>query len=357
MSNDKVNYSSIKNKTKIWRNICIFSIFIFLVLFFCVYYFLSSSTDEEIIETEKKASQSIDICPNCLPRNIDGVLVEHGLENLYPIGIVIDNHPDARPNYGISEAGLVYEAKVEGNITRYLAFFATDKKIEKIGPVRSARPYFLDWVEEFSSLFVHCGGSPEALARVAKDNIFDLNEFYNADTFWRGEKKQAPHNIYTSSEKLNNFLENKSADEGKFISWKFRDREIIIEDQDIKPINVDFGLEGFSVTWNYDIIKEKYSRYVDNEQQFDGNGASILADNIILHYSESEVLDEKLRLKIKTLGEGEAVICFRGICEAGVWKKDKESSRTRYYIDDKEVEFVPGVTWVEVVDSQVEIDY
>jgi hypothetical protein len=100
---------------------------------------------------------------------------------------MIDNSVFARPPSALSRAGLVYEAEVEGNATRLMAIFSSGKDLNEIGPVRSARPYFIEWAKEFGAPYVHCGGSPEALAILAKGGIIDINEFYGGAYFWRDE--------------------------------------------------------------------------------------------------------------------------------------------------------------------------
>src|SRR5690606_23920743 len=116
------------------------------------------------------------------------------------VGIMIENHYDARPLSGLADASVVYEAPVEGNYTRFLAVFPEDAEVQKIGPVRSARTYYLDWVSEYPDmLYMHVGGSPDALEKIKTHGIFDFNEFYRGWYYWRDSGRYAPHNVYTSS--------------------------------------------------------------------------------------------------------------------------------------------------------------
>jgi len=311
-------------------------------------------------ETEKEVVENK--CPGCVRRLIDGAWVEPGQENLYPIALMIDNLPEARPAVGLSKANLVYEAEAEGGITRYLAIFAGGQDLKKIGPVRSVRPYFLDWAEELGAVIAHCGGSPEALARIIKEDVYDLNEFYQGHHFWRDQSRLAPHNIFTSTQLLNAYSEEKIKKEASYFSWKFKDPAENIKADEVEDSNIKIGYyspvmeEGFAVEWKYDIINNKYIRYLAGDIHETAEGEIITAENIIIQYMAAEVIDNALRLKMETIGGGEAVICLDGKCQKGEWKKESKFSRTRYYYENgQETEFNAGQTWIEAVRPEREV--
>lgn len=315
-------------------------------------------------EAENKAAE----CLNCVRRNIDGIFVEPGKENLYPIAVIIENLLEARPQAGLSRASLVYEAEAEGNITRFLTIFDSGVDIERIGPVRSARPYFIDWTAELSALFTHCGGSPQALAKIAKENIFDLNEFYQGGFFWRSGEREAPHNIYTSSDNLKKYLELKNRRNGNFFSWQFKDDILISERPEKSEIIVNFPLPDYVVKWEYDKENNDYVRYLAGQVHKDANGEEIRAKNIIIEYVKAQVIDDVLRLKMENTGEGKAVVCMDGKCEEGEWQKKTNQTRTRFYtsvgsaqdagqVAQQEFKFNAGPTWIEVVRPEYKVDY
>ena len=139
---------------------------------------------------------------------------------------MIENMVTSRPQSGLDRANLVYEALAEGGITRFLAVFASGEEIEKIGPVRSARTYYLDWAKELSAAYIHVGGSPEALRLIPQYDILDLNQFYNSPNFWRAKERAAPHNLYTSSELLARAVVSKKwGPTGSFESWELKNKE------------------------------------------------------------------------------------------------------------------------------------
>lgn len=344
-----------------WRVICYLFIIVFSVLVFIAFTYLITFYPDLFskiggLNTEEDTRPTEEVCSGCLPRSIDGYPVPAGEENLFPAAVVIDNHPDGRPAFGLAKANLVYEAEAEGGITRYLAFFASGGDIEKIGPVRSARPYFVDWVKEISALFVHCGGSPEALAKAYKENIFDFNEFYQGSYFWRDGARPGPYNVFTSSANLGKYLESKNLIEGKFLSWQFK--EEAPSGTASRDIEIGFKPPDFVVRWKYDKIDNEYIRYLAGEIQLDGqDNSEIRVKNIIIQYEEAKILDKELRLKIETLGSGKAVICLDGGCQEGEWQKSSSAARTRYYISGEEAKFNPGKIWIEVVRPELEINY
>ncbi len=335
--------------------------FIFSVLLVLVAYRLIISTQDNptnplkllSVQLNKQKEANVQPAGDLVRRYIDGVLVESGKANIFPIAVIIDNHPDSRPPAGLSQASLVYEAEVEGVTTRYLAIFADWQQIDNIGPVRSARPYFVDWARELSALFVHCGGSPEALAKIIKDNILDFNEFYQGQYFWRGDDRAAPHNVMTSTQKLRSFLMDKDLIEGKYFSWNFKDDEPAVE-----PAGHEIAIPEFAVRWIYNRDNNDYIRYLGRQEHLDGEGQEIRAKNVILAFMPAEVLDEELRLKIETIGIGQAVVCLDGVCREGEWHKKSATSRTRFYnIDGDEFTFNAGPTWIEVVRPGYEVSY
>lgn len=220
----------------------------------------------------------------CVRRAIDGVFVKPELANIYPLAVIIDNHPDSRPPSSLAKASLVYEAETEAGITRYLAIYAGGDNLKEIGPVRSARPYFVDWSKELQAVMIHCGGSPAALAKLTYNKMLDLNEFYQGAYFWRDENKTAPHNVYTSWASLSQYLEKNNLTKGDFESWKFKDDA----PDDGRPLNsevdVSYKISGYLVKWKYDSRKNDYLRYLDGEIHHDQDGKVIRAKNIIIEF-------------------------------------------------------------------------
>jgi len=318
-------------------------------------YFLLKKNDEKIADVIRESAEEpgravIADLKNAKTRLLDGMPVESGSENIHPIAFMIDNHVDARPQFGLDKAQLVIEAEAEGGITRFLVFFSTDEPIDKIGPIRSARPYFIDWSGELSALYVHVGGSPDALAKMAKENSLHINEFYSGEYFWRGKDFAAPHNVFSSLEKMKGYLAKKDLSEGKFLAWRFKPEEEKDRRGTSTEITIDYFLPDFRIVWHYDRESNEYVRYLGDKKQLASGGSEISAKNIIAQFVKSEVIDEEKRQYFRHIGEGKALVCRDGFCRDGVWRKKSAQARTRFYDSGgQEFEFNAGVSWIQIV--------
>src|SRR5581483_7848643 len=139
--------------------------------------------------------------PTTVASPLTGVQVAPALAARPVTGIMIENSDFARPQSGLQDAGVVYEAIAEAGITRFLALYQ-DSSPQYIGPVRSLRPYYIDFAAPFQASIVHVGGSPDALSEVKSGGFRNLDEFYNGDYFTRISARDAPHNVYTSFAEL-----------------------------------------------------------------------------------------------------------------------------------------------------------
>jgi len=344
-----------KHKLYFWIMFSFFCVLVSLFLVFTIFSLFKKTKDSNYTVFKKEKNIRSEDNANLRNRLIDGVYVEDGKENFFPLAIMIDNHNDARPPSGIDRANLVFEAEAEGGITRYLTIFASDEEIPEIGPVRSARPYFIDWAHEFSALYAHVGGSPEALVKIKQDNIFDINEFYNEHYFWRSNYFNRPHNVFTSTKKLRSYIEKKNLKEASFFSWKFKDDKPKKDLPLSSKISIKFRFKTYIVDWVYDKENNNYVRYQDGKPHYTRSGEIISSKNVVLQYVDAEVVDEKLRLNMDVIGEGKASICLDGFCQEASWRKKTKSSRTRYYVDEREVEFNRGTTWIEVLRPEIEV--
>src|SRR3989338_6456253 len=155
------------------------SLFIVLIIatnVFYVYVNISGLEMKKTITYQKKADAEFSTSTDTF-RMIDGVRIAGETpENFVPFAVMIDNSSDARNIYGLDSASMVYETISESSITRYLAIFDYHALSEKIGPVRSARPYFVDWAKEWGSVFFHSGGSPQALEILDTWETKDIDE-------------------------------------------------------------------------------------------------------------------------------------------------------------------------------------
>ncbi|HOZ56380.1 MAG: putative lipoprotein YerB precursor [Parcubacteria group bacterium ADurb.Bin316] len=359
---EKEDIADVAKLKKVWVTVGAIFCLTTIILAGLVLVFINRKTVikkiNEIVPITERESGSQSDNFNLTRRQIDGVYVELGEENNYPVAVTIDNFSDARPAAALAKANIVYEAEAEGGVTRYLAIFADVKKVENIGPIRSARPYYVEWVEEYSAVYIHCGGSPDALAKIIKENVVDFNEFYNGSYFYRNKSKSAPHNVYIKGDSVFSFLEKNKLEQGKFFPWLFKDDRQEAERPEAAQIKIDYPGDYYKVEWRYDKQGNQYDRYLAGKAHTDEDGEKIKAKNIIIQFIAAEEIDDKLRLAMKTIGEGKAFVCLDGQCREGKWHKKNNGSRTRFYdIDGNEFAFNAGTTWIEVVQPEHKVEF
>lgn len=297
-------------------------------------------------------------------RRLDGVIVEEGETDYWPVAVMIENLTSVRPQSGLSDANVVYEALAEGGIARFMAIFDNGGKAEKIGPVRSARSYYLEWLSEYDALYTFSGAYPPVLAAVDGLGIHNINAMYaGSKYYWRDSGSAAPHNMFTSSAKLNLALRDKGLDKKKtsYRSWKFKDEaeksELPTDEQEIK---IDFSSGGYVVVYKYDRATNTYLRFnpagaTHNDRN---TGKQIAPKNVVVIRVAKKVIDDKGRLEMDVHGEGEATMFAEGKATKGTWKKKDRTSRTVFYAEDgSEYDLVRGQTWVEVVPPDRSVTY
>jgi len=282
---------------------------------------------------------------------LTGVLVS-SVEPLPQVfGVMIDEHVDARPQSGIDQAFLVMEAPVEAGIPRLLAFFTDKQEVKQIGPIRSARPYFIDWISEFGAVYAHVGGSDEALEKIKATNTFDANEYWNGTYYWRSSDRFAPHNTYTSTDLLKSFVEKKSEtssrDSLSYGVWPFQDGSANNVEQ---SFDVSYVQSGYVFSWHYNKTANMYDRFEGNVAAKTLDGVLVSANNVAVVVMDVDVIDQVGRRHIKTIGEGQGVLFQNGVQKKMVWKKNSPKDRMRFYDENgSEVLMNAGKTWVEVV--------
>lgn len=282
------------------------------------------------------------------PRHpLTGARVE---ENVQPAvyAVVIENATDARPQDGVDKAFLVMEAPVEGDITRWLAFFSADEEVEELGPVRSARLYFVQWATDWDALFAHVGGSPESLALIRSVGTHDLDEFFNTSTFWRSRRRAAPHNVYTESVRLAAAWDRIV---GRDVSyWPFLFEEMLPNVDALQTTNVSFGNRFYDVSWQFDPETNRFTRFQNGAAHAMRDGSLIEVSNVIVMFTDVSVIDAEGRKRIRTEGTGDALLMRAGSQEEVEWRRDASDTRTHFvFKDGEEATLVPGKTWIHVV--------
>lgn len=339
---------------------------IYLIIFLVIILVISGCSlvrilNYDITDPENIFRQEFDLA---IRRKINGEeLKTREQENLYPVAIMIENAADAWPLSGVDKADFVIEAITEASITRFVAIYANNEKIEKIGPVRSARPYYLDWIEPFLPVYMHVGGSPEALGllRSGGYDLVNLDQFFNYQYFWRDNKwRYAPHNVYTSSQLIQQVLQDKELTKpADYQMWQYKqDKNLEQRPEQVNDITILYTNDYYRVDWQYNREENNYIRYQHKQIQQMTDGEWIKSKNIIVQVNDMIILDSVGRKRITTIGEGNAWVFRDGETIEGKWVKESKDKRTIYYDNNgNEIVFNGGKTWLEIIPDEDYLKY
>lgn len=300
--------------------------------------------------------------PTTKPSPLTGVEVAIELADRPVTAVVIENSPEARPQSGLGQAGVVYEALAEGGITRTLAFFQ-EQRPEQLGPIRSVRPYFVDWTLEFDAAIAHVGGNHTALGMIRNLGVKDMNEFGYGSYFYRARDRYAPHNSYTTSDKLDAL--QKAA--GFFKpSTTFKPSPRVKDAPEATPskptINVTYSYPLFGVQYQYDATCNCYNRFLAGAPHIDRNsGKQIQVKNIVVEYMATSygktAIGEQTTL-MGTPGSGQALVFKNGGVTTGTWNKTAHTARTSLTdTAGAEIPLNVGNTWYSIVPDTLTVGY
>ncbi len=273
------------------------------------------------------------------------------------VAVMFDNHYDARWQAGLSEAEIVYEYLMEGNATRYMALFL--KNQPEVGPVRSARPYFVDRVMEWDAIYGHFGGSAQALSEISDFDLASIDGLlYDGGVFYRTAHKEAPHNAYTSI----SAIRQQAAAEGHRTepttrSYRFGELKTAPSE---KAYEVTLYYSASNVTsYTYSEGTHHYARYKDGELHLDENTNTPLSvANIIVQFCDDEVADQEGHQYIYQYGTGLGLLFRDGYRIPITWSKEERGTLTRYYDESgEEIILAPGQTWIQVIDPESEVNW
>ena len=293
-----------------------------------------------------------------------------------PMAITVNNHIDARPiQTGLPDADIIFEAVAEGGITRFLAVYHS-RDSDKVGPVRSARIYYLDWSSEFHAWYAHWGAASNEGSPANAYDYMRENGIANLDAFWVGECPTCPywrdldsgvsmeHTGFTATQRLYQEAAKRWpewAEKVPFDRWLFKDDVKEEEKPSTGSFSFNFwDLVDYEVTWEYDPAENVYLRSQGGRAHKDAvTGEQLEAKNIIVQFTEQAFFgDEEGHLKYKTIGLGKAKIFLDGNAVDGSWEKTDREMRTRYYDEQGlEINFNRGQIWIEIVPAGNEITY
>ncbi|MBP2240897.1 hypothetical protein J2Z40_001457 [Cytobacillus eiseniae] len=312
----------------------------------------SIDNEEEVVE---KPEETIDVpevedLPFQFP--LTGVGTEKKAEDR-AVAVMINNDPKARPQSGLEKADIVYELLAEGNITRFLAIYQSGQP-ENIGPVRSARDYFIELAKGYDSLYIAHGYSPDAKAMLDQGYIDELNGItYDGTLFKRASFRKAPHNSYISYENILKGAEKKNYDMDEAPSSLFFLNESEMEEiegETAESAMVSyFNSDLYNSIYEYDEALEKYKRYTNGELTADyDSGEPVLLDNIFIVETNHKVIDDAGRRSIDLTSGGNGYLLQKGKWKEVKWENIKGKILPVRNNGDQ-IGLVPGRTWINII--------
>jgi len=296
-----------------------------------------------------------------LTSTLTGLPISDVSVNQKPVtAIMIENSTDARPQSGLDKAGVVFEAVAEGGITRFLTLWQ-DTSADYIGPVRSVRPYYIQWLMGFDAAVAHAGGSPEALNDLKAWNVKDLDQFANGAYYQRISTRYAPHNLYTSLGQLQTLEAKKGIGAPKYTGFA-RKPEQPSKNPTVKSI--DFNISGYyyNVHYDYDAVTNTYKRSEGGKPHMtvDKSGAQTqIAPKVVVALTMPQGIEsDDLHTSYSTIGSGHMFVFQDGTLTEGTWSKT--SSTAQFTFTDEKgatLKLDPGQTWITVVGSNDDVKH
>ena len=264
------------------------------------------------------------------------------------IGVMIENSIPARPQSGLNQAEVVFEAIAEGGITRFLALYQQSQP-ELIGPVRSLRGYYLDWASGFQASVAHVGGSGDALARIRDGNHRDMDQFFNANSFWRAQDRYAPHNVYTNFTNLSSLNNSKGWLNSNFQGISYKD-EAKNTTPNTSQIQINLSGHYYNTSYSYNTECNCYLRNQAGSAHLDREKGQIQPKNIVALRIEMGRGADGYHNVYSTIGSGSGVIFRDGVAEEITWEKSSEGSNIILKNQNgQQTKLNRGQTWIVAV--------
>lgn len=279
-----------------------------------------------------------------------GLGTDQKLENR-PIMVMVNNHPKARPQSGLDKADIVYEILAEGEITRFVAIYQSQKP-EVIGPVRSIRPYYIQIGAGFDAVMVHAGGSEEALETLAHSDFSSINEIKNGAYFWREKFRKPPHNLYTDLDRIEKAMQDKGMRmKSELPYFLFLPQgSTITQGEPASSIDVTFH-PSYKVSYQYDPKTKQYLRFTQGKPHMDlTTDKQLSVTNLLVLAAKHRILDKEGRREVDVVGPGDGYLFQQGKARKVKWKRS--GGVIRAYTDAsfaEELPLLPGNTWVNIV--------
>jgi hypothetical protein len=295
--------------------------------------------------------------PTTEASKLSGLQVPFGVNESPVTAVQIENSPDSRPQSGLKDASIIFEAIAEGGITRFNAIYQ-DAAPDYIGPIRSLRPYYIDWFWPFDASIAHVGGAPQALADIKSLGIKDLDQFYNGNTYDRITSRYAPHNVYTSVARLNELEKAKGFTSSKYTGFT-RKKEAKAAVPTAKTVDLTISSYFYNAHYDYNAANNSYLRSEGGEIHKDFKSGAQLEPKVVVAIVMQRGTDgDGEHTDYTTTGSGHMFVFQDGVVSEGTWAKASRQGQWSFTgADGKILAFNPGQTWITMVDSTTSVTY
>ena len=296
-----------------------------------------------------------------IPSTLTGQLVAPSVNQRPITAVMIENLPPARPQSGLSQAGVVIEALTEGGITRFEAFFQNNLPTY-VGPVRSVRPYFLDWALGFDAPIAHDGGSAQALAEIPSLGVKNLDYLDNPNYYTRISSRQPPHNLYTSLPNLIKLEASNNWTSSNFSGWP-RKADAPVKNPNATNINFTLSYSTYNVAYSYDPSTNSYNRSEGGAPQIGANTNKQISPKVVIGmvvpWSQGSLDTSNAYYSVyQDVGSGQAYVFQDGTLTLGQWNKPSAQAPLSFTTaSGQPLKLNAGQTWITVLASSSDINY
>jgi hypothetical protein len=295
-----------------------------------------------------------------VPSTLTGLPVDPSVNQRTVTGVMIENSVDARPQSGLGQAGVVFEAIAEGGITRFLALFQ-DTAPDNVGPIRSARPYYEQWALGFDAGYAHVGGSPEALADIKSWGVRDLDQFANGGSYHRVSSRAAPHNVYTSIAALNQLEVQKGYVTSKYTGFARKKKANPDKKKPPAAKTINLAISGplYSVHYDYNANTNSYTRSEAGAPHIDANTNTQISPKVVIALvMPYSLAADGHHSNYATIGSGPLYVFQDGQVITGQWTKASNNKQSTFTdAVGKPIKLNPGQTWLTAVGGAGNVTY
>jgi len=315
-----------------------------------------------VVAEAPKKSIAKKAAPQITYSTLTGLPITDASLNQKPVtAVMVENSVDARPQSGLGDAGVVFEAVAEGGVTRFMALYQ-DTAPTNVGPVRSARPYYVQWAMGFDAAYAHVGGSTDALNDIKSWGVKDMNQFYNGTSYHRISSRAAPHNVYTGIDTLNK-LEAAKGFTSTYTGFARTKKEAPAATPTASSIKMSLSGYTYDPSYTYNRTTNSYDRSEAGSPQTDANTNKQISPKVVVAIVVPEsrgALDSSgaYYSNYNPIGAGAAYIFQNGTATVGQWTKSANASPLQFTdTAGKPLPLAPGQTWITAVTAANKVTY